>query len=50
MSDIVLKLNNLEAGYVIKQGNIKAVDGVSLELKRGEFLGIAPAQASGTLE
>ena len=47
MNDTILKLNNLEAGYVIKQENIKAVDGVSLELKQGEFLGIAGESGCG---
>ncbi len=47
MSDVVLKLHDLEAGYVVKQGKIKAVDGVCFELKRGEILGIAGESGCG---
>jgi len=47
VSDIVLKLDNLKAGYRVKSGDIVAVDGVSFELKKGEFLGIAGESGCG---
>ncbi len=46
-SDTLLKLVNLNAGYQMKQGKIKAVDSINLELKRGEFLGIAGESGCG---
>ena len=45
--DALIKLDNLDAGYQIKQGKIRAVDSINLELKRGEFLGIAGESGCG---
>jgi len=47
MNDITLQINHLESGYVTKQGTFKAVDNVSLKLRRGEFLGIAGESGCG---
>ncbi len=47
MTDTVLKIENLKAGYSIKSGDIIAVDNVSLALKKGEFLGIAGESGCG---
>jgi len=47
VSDVVLKIENLKAGYAIKSGDVIAVDGVSLSLKKGEFLGIAGESGCG---
>lgn len=45
--DVVLSCNNLGAGYSIKAGYVKAVDGVSFEIRRGEFIGIAGESGCG---
>ena len=47
MADIVLHVKNLQAGYQTKEGRVRAVDNVSLELKRGEFLGLAGESGCG---
>ena len=45
--EVTLQIKNLEAGYVTKQGTFKAVDQVSFDLKKGEFLGIAGESGCG---
>ncbi|MBT4287681.1 MAG: ABC transporter ATP-binding protein [Deltaproteobacteria bacterium] len=47
MESLVLKITDLEAGYVTKGGDFKAVDRVSFNLKKGEFLGIAGESGCG---
>lgn len=39
----VIEINNIEKSY----GNVKAVDGISLQVKRGEVLGIIGANGAG---
>ncbi len=46
-NNILLKIEDLKAGYEIKSGFVSAVDRVSLSLKKGEFLGIAGESGCG---
>jgi peptide/nickel transport system ATP-binding protein len=46
-SDCLLELRDLVAGYATKAGFVRAVDAVSLQLRRGEFLGIAGESGCG---
>ena len=43
MREDVLKINNLKAYYRVLKGDVKALDGVSFNLKRGEILGVPQA-------
>ena len=43
----ILQIRNLEAGFNTKQGTFKAVDNVTLDLLKGEFLGIAGESGCG---
>ncbi len=47
VNDIILDIDHLKAGYSIKAGDIVAVDNVSFNLKKGEFLGIAGESGCG---
>ncbi|WP_041865995.1 ABC transporter ATP-binding protein [Sediminispirochaeta smaragdinae] len=47
VDDVLLRITNLEAGYRLRQGMIRAVDGISLDLMKGEFLGIAGESGCG---
>ncbi|MCX7026600.1 MAG: ATP-binding cassette domain-containing protein, partial [Spirochaetes bacterium] len=47
MADNLLEIENLAAGYETKAGFVRAVDGVSLSLAKGEFLGIAGESGCG---
>ncbi|WP_338042538.1 hypothetical protein [Paenibacillus ginsengarvi] len=38
--DIVLKLSGVRAHFRVKEGVLKAVDGIDLEIRRGRTLGI----------
>ncbi len=47
LSDNILECQDLVAGYELKAGFVRAVDGVSFSLKRGELLGIAGESGCG---
>jgi peptide/nickel transport system ATP-binding protein len=47
MSEIVLDVNSLEAGYETKLGRVMAVNDVSFQLKKGELIGIAGESGCG---
>ncbi|MCX7028281.1 MAG: ABC transporter ATP-binding protein [Spirochaetes bacterium] len=47
MADNLLEVEDLAAGYETKAGFVRAVDGVSLSLAKGEFLGIAGESGCG---
>ncbi len=46
-SETLLSVNNLATHFATEEGIIRAVDGVSFELKRGETLGIVGESGSG---
>src|SRR5436190_22230698 len=45
--DILLDVRNLKTQFHVLDGTVKAVDGVSFTLKRGETLGIVGESGSG---
>ena len=47
MSETVLEVNNLTASFQTLDGEVKAVNGISYELKYGEILGIVGESGSG---
>ncbi len=47
LPESILECQDLVAGYELKAGFVRAVDGVSFALKRGEFLGIAGESGCG---
>jgi len=47
ISDALLHLRGLEAGYLTERGTVRAVKDVNLEMRRGEFLGIADESGCG---
>jgi len=47
IGDIVLEVKNLQTYFVTRWGIVKAVDGVSFNLRRGETLGIVGESGSG---
>ena len=46
-NDVVLDVRDLRTYFVTRWGVVKAVDGVSFQLKRGETLGIVGESGSG---
>ena len=46
-SDVVLEVDDLRTYFVTRWGVVKAVDGVSFNLRRGETLGIVGESGSG---
>jgi len=47
MNDTVLKVNNLQVKFDSDEGVVKAVDGISFEVKEGKTLGIVGESGSG---
>ncbi|MDC7226346.1 MAG: ABC transporter ATP-binding protein [Spirochaetales bacterium] len=47
MSDVILRVDDLKTYFNTDDGIVKAVDGVSFELKKGEMLGIVGESGSG---
>ncbi len=47
MSEVLLKVENLKTYFFMKKTIVKAVDGVSFELKRGEVLGLVGESGCG---
>ncbi|MDR0855304.1 MAG: dipeptide/oligopeptide/nickel ABC transporter ATP-binding protein, partial [Christensenellaceae bacterium] len=47
MSDVVLKVDNLSQHFKLGSGTLKAVDGVSFEVRKGEVLGIVGESGCG---
>ncbi len=45
--NVLLSIKNLKAGYTTKAGFVRAVDNVSLSVRKGEFLGIAGESGCG---
>ncbi|MBN2239943.1 MAG: ABC transporter ATP-binding protein [Dehalococcoidales bacterium] len=47
MSDIILKVENLQTSFFTRAGEFKAVDGVSFEVREGETFGLVGESACG---
>ncbi|HAE21725.1 MAG TPA: peptide ABC transporter ATP-binding protein, partial [Spirochaetaceae bacterium] len=45
--DVILQVNDLKTYFKLDEGLLKAVDGVSFELRKGETLGIVGESGSG---
>ena len=43
----ILKVNNLQVSFDSQSGPVKAVNGISFELKKGQTLGIVGESGSG---
>ncbi|MFW6022127.1 MAG: ABC transporter ATP-binding protein [Halanaerobiaceae bacterium] len=47
MAETVLEIKDLKAYYKILKGDVKALDGISLKVERGEILGVAGESGCG---
>ena len=47
MSDAILEVRDLHTHFFLRRGVVKAVDGVSFSLKRGEVLGLVGESGCG---
>ena len=47
MSNEFLKIENLHIHYVTQEGTVKAVNGINLELEKGESLGLVGETGAG---
>ncbi len=47
MSDVLLSVEELRAGFATAEGFVRAVDGVSFEIRRGEVLGLVGESGCG---
>lgn len=47
MSETILKTENLSKSYTLGKRNVKALDNVNLEVKKGEFVSIMGPSGSG---
>ena len=45
--DAILRVSDLSVDYATKQGNVRAVDHVTFDLRRGEFIGIVGESGCG---
>ncbi len=45
--EVILRVQDLQTHFFTRTGVVKAVDGISFELKRGETLGIVGESGSG---
>ncbi|SJZ40029.1 ATP-binding cassette domain-containing protein, partial [Selenihalanaerobacter shriftii] len=45
--DVILDVNDLQTHFFVEKGVVKAVDGVSFQIEKGETLGIVGESGSG---
>jgi ABC-type dipeptide/oligopeptide/nickel transport system ATPase component len=47
MSDVLLEVKNLHVSFFLTEGTVRAVNGVSFQIKRGQTLGIVGESGCG---